>query len=146
VARGPRERRGERLKSARVSSVSFRDQLDVVLARGRFGHREHLELAWRYLRGGDLPRARRQMSAAIRHVARSHGEPDRYHHTITLAWLHLVAVDARRSRASTFDEFIAANPELLTRDLLDHHFSGAALAGARRAWVEPDLLELPPVG
>jgi hypothetical protein len=129
-----------------VSSVPFRDELDAVLARGSFGHREHLELAWRYLRGGDLPRARRQMSAAIRHVAQSHGQPDRYHHTITLAWLHLVAVHARRSRASTFDEFIAANTGLLTRDLLDHHFSRATLAGARQGWVEPDLRELPPVG
>lgn len=129
-----------------MSSVPFRDELDVVLAGGRFGHREHLELAWRYLQSGELPRARRQMAAAIRHVAQSHGQPDRYHHTITLAWLHLVAVHVSRGPAPTFDEFIAANPELLTSDLLDHHFSRAALATARRAWVEPDLLALPPVG
>lgn len=119
-----------------------------MLARGRFGHREHLELAWRYLQTSDLPQARRQMAAAIQHVAHAHGQPDRYHHTITLAWLHLVAVHVRRSDAATFDEFIGENPALLTRDLLSHHFSGATLGAgtARRAWVEPDLLALPPVG
>jgi hypothetical protein len=131
-----------------VSSVPFRDELDTALANGRFGHREHLELAWRYLRAGDVPVARQQMSAAIRHVAAAHGQPDRYHHTITLAWLHLVAVHIRRSRVSSFDKFIAENPQLLTRDLLSHHFSPATLGAstARQTWVEPDLRELPPVG
>ncbi len=119
-----------------------------MLARGRFGHREHLELAWRYLRAGDLPTARRQMSAAIRHLSQAHAQPDRYHHTITLAWLHLVAVHVRRSHAPTFDEFIADNPGLLTRDLLSRHFSPATLGAttARQTWVDPDLLALPPVG
>lgn len=118
-----------------------------MLTSGRFGHREHLELAWRYLRASDVAVARQQMSAAIRHVAAGHGQPDRYHHTITLAWLHLVAVHVRRSRVSTFDEFIAENQQLLTRDLLSHHFSPGTLGAsrARKGWVEPDLLALPSV-
>jgi hypothetical protein len=126
--------------------VSFRTQLDTVLReRGGFGHREHLELAWRYLHEADLDGAQGLMSDAIRHVATSHGMPDRYHHTITLTWLRLVAVHVDRWDAPTFDAFIERNAGLLDKDLLSHHYSRDVLgaADARAAWVDPDLRPLP---
>jgi hypothetical protein len=55
-------------------------------------------------------------------------------------------LDHREHLEPAFAEFIAANPELLTGDLLDHHFSRATLTGVRQVWVEPDLSALPPVG
>jgi hypothetical protein len=126
--------------------VNFRGELDAVLReRGHFSHREHLELAWRYLHTADIEHAQMLMSDAIRHVSALHGMPDRYHHTITLSWLRLVAVHVSRWDAPTFDEFMARNPGLLDRKLLSRHFSGAVLgsADARAAWVEPDLRALP---
>jgi hypothetical protein len=123
--------------------------LESVLGRrGRFGHREHLELAWLYVREHGLQGASPLMSAAIRHVARSHGAPDRYHHAITLTWLGLVAAHARRCDAATFDEFIERNPALLDGGLLARHFSSSVLSdpAARAGWVEPDLRALPVTG
>jgi hypothetical protein len=45
----------------------------------------------------------------------------------------------------SFEEFIARNPQLLDCQLPERHYSSETLwsAGARREWVEPDLLPLP---
>jgi hypothetical protein len=116
-----------------------------ILARGRFGHREHLELAWSYLGQYDADAAREAMTSAIREVAASHGAPDRYHDTITRSWLHLVAIHRSASAASSFDEFIADNGGLLDRHLLSRHYSEERIASdaARAGWVDPDLRPLP---
>ncbi len=49
----------------------------IVRARGGFGHREHLELAWSYLSRYDLDEAQPAMVAALRHIATAHGMPAR---------------------------------------------------------------------
>ncbi len=118
---------------------------EILETRGRFGHREHLELAWTYLARYRIETAQRAMASAIRHVAGLHGAPDRYHETITLSWLHLVAVHRKCSDAGTFDQFIADNPELLDPHLLGGHYSSELLAtqNARARWIEPNLRELP---
>jgi hypothetical protein len=120
--------------------------LEGVLAKaGRFGHRQHLELAWRYLDRYPLAVAKQAMTAAIRHVAAEHGAADKYHETLTLAWVHLVAVHRERWPAGTSEEFIVRNPMLLDSHLLDEHYSPDVLwsGGARAAWTEPDLRALP---
>jgi hypothetical protein len=118
---------------------------DLIRSRGGFGHREHLELAYTYLGRGPLSEAQKRMASAIRHVAKTHGMPGRYHDTITRSWVQLVAVHRRYSSAGSFDDFIAENPGLLDRHLLKHHYSPELLgsAGARQSWTEPDLIRLP---
>jgi hypothetical protein len=117
----------------------------VVDKAGKFGHREHLELAWNYLDRYPLAVAKRAMASAIRRIAAEHGAADKYHETLTLAWVHLVAVHRERWPASTFGEFIGRNPQLLDSHLLDGHYSSDVLwrGGARAAWTEPDLRALP---
>ena len=117
----------------------------IIETRGGFGHREHLELAWTYLGRYDIETARRVMASAIRHVAELHGAPNRYHDTITISWVHLVAVHRRGTEASSFDEFIAENPDLLDRHLLERHYSLELLASedARSRWTEPNLRAFP---
>jgi hypothetical protein len=118
---------------------------ELIRSRGGFGHREHLELAYTYLGRGTLTEAQKRMASAIRHVSQMHGMPDRYHDTITGSWVQLVAVHRRHSGAGSFDEFIAENPGLLDRHLLERHYSRELLgsAGARQSWTEPDLIRLP---
>ena len=118
---------------------------EIVRTRGDFGHREHLELAWTYLREHPIDEAQSAMRAAIRHVARRHGAEDRYHETITLAWLHFVAVHMQRWPGDSFEAFIERNPDLLDRDLIEHFYSRALIFGApaRSAWVDPDRRRLP---
>jgi hypothetical protein len=122
------------------------DALRRILAtRGGFGHREHLELTWTYLTRYTVEFAHRAVASALGHVATLHGAPDRYHDTITRSWVHLVAVHMAGSQARSFDEFIAENPGLLDRHLLDRHYSPKLISSpeARARWTEPDLRQLP---
>jgi hypothetical protein len=119
----------------------------VVARRGDFGHREHLELTWRYLERYEADEAQRAIAFAIRQLASAHGAPDKYHETITRCWVHLVALHRAGSEAESFDEFIAENDGLLDGHLLDAHYSPDLISSsrARTRWTEPDLRDLPQV-
>jgi hypothetical protein len=120
--------------------------LDGVLhARGRFGHREHLELAWRYLALYPVDQAAEVVTAAIRRVAALHGAQDKYHDTITRSWLHFVAVHMQRWGADDFDEFLERNPDLLDPNLIEHFYSRDLLFSdpSRGSWSPPDRRPLP---
>lgn len=118
----------------------------ILAERGHFGHREHLELAWNLL--GSYEReedAQLAAAGALRHLARQHGMPDRYHETITASWVHLVALHHAAGAGTSFDEFIEENPALLNSQLLDGHYSREILGSgeARARWVKPDLRAFP---
>jgi hypothetical protein len=121
--------------------------LHAILGRGEgFGHRQHVELAWRYLGAHDsADDAAAAMAGAIRQVAAAHGQEAKFHETITRAWARCVAVHAERWPADTFERFIARNPQLLDSRLLDHFYSPERLATpqARHSWVDPDRRPLP---
>jgi hypothetical protein len=125
--------------------MTDREILQQILARGRFGHREHLELAWSYLTRHDPAGVHLAVRDAIRHVAALHEAPDKYHETITRFWIHLVAIHRAGSQAQSFAEFLATNPRLLDGRLLRHHYSAELLGseGARTGWSTPDLRPLP---
>jgi hypothetical protein len=120
--------------------------LHEILGRGEgFGHRQHVELAWRYLGLHDFGEAADSMGAAIRDVAAAHGAEGKYHETITRAWAHCVAIHRQRWPGETFEQFIERNPQLLDSGLLGHFYSAGLLASAhaRAQWVAPDVRELP---
>ncbi len=120
--------------------------LQEILARGEgFGHRQHLELTWRCLEDQTPDEALAIVADAIRHVAAAHGAPDKYHATLTSAWVRCVAVHRERWPAGSFDEFIARNPDLLDAKLLEHFYSPNLLFSdaARTAVTSPDRHPLP---
>ena len=120
--------------------------LNEILGRGEgFGHRQHVELAWRLLAMHGTDQAAEGVAAAIRQVAAAHGQPDRFHQTITGSWVRCVAVHRERWPAATFWEFLNRNPQLLDPGLLGHFYSPGLLASpeARGQWVTPDLCGLP---
>lgn len=118
---------------------------EIIRARGGFGHREHLELAWTYLDRYALPDATDAMIAGIRHLAREHGDEGKYHETLTRAWIHFVAVHRQRWGAQSFDAFLQRNPDLLDGKLIEHFYSRELIlsAPARAAWRRPDRRPLP---
>lgn len=129
-----------------MSEDGYLRPLEDLLGRERaFGHRQHVDLAWRYLHMTDQITAEAWMREAIQHVARKHGASDKYHETRTIAWIRLVGTHVRKSDASNFDEFIAHNSDLLNSQLLDHFYTSEVLQGAsaRQHWVEPDVAPLP---
>ena len=123
-----------------------RQELHDILGRGAgFGHRQHVELAWRYLARHDADQAADCVAAAIRQVADAHGQPAKFHQTITRSWVQCVAVHRERWPAASFEEFLDRNPQLLDAGLLGHFYSSDLLFSgqARSEWVAPDLHALP---
>jgi hypothetical protein len=111
-----------------------------------FHHRDHLRLAWIYLKSHGEAEARRRLGDTIRRFAGHHGKSDKYHETITAAWLRLVASAMDRSpRGASFDDLTIAAPELLDKNTIERFYSVVVLASesARTSWVEPDLQPLP---
>jgi hypothetical protein len=110
-----------------------------------FGHRDHLRVAFAYARRGGVEHAVARAREGLRRFAAAHGEPGRYHDTLTTAWARVVGHYALQAREDDFDAFLAAHPRLLERDLLCAHYSRDRLfsATARAAFVEPDLVALP---
>jgi len=109
-------------------------------------HREHIRVAWLYLKASDATRAAERMAAGVRRFANHHGATQKYHRTLTLAWMRLVAAAlVETPEGCVFEEFLAAHPELRDKNLLAKYYSQELLqtTAAREGWVEPDLQPLP---
>ena len=121
--------------------AAFEDcSLDNHLLR----HREHVRLTWLYLQQWGEPETRVRLPGGIRKYAAAQGASEKYHHTVTLAWIRLIAAAARS--CPTLEATLSQHPELLDKNWLHGFYSEAVLSSvqARRAWVEPDLAPLPP--
>ena len=110
-----------------------------------FHHRDHLRLAWIYLQRYGGPDAPVRIGESIRRYAAQHGKADKYHETVTVAWLRLVAGSADRSGAASLEDLLAACPELLDKNTLHRYYSPQLLASefARLQFVPPDRHALP---
>ena len=119
---------------------------DLSFPAELFHHREHVRVAWLYLKSSDATRASERMAAGILRFANHHGATQKYHHTVTLAWVRLVAAAlVETPDGYNFEQFLGARPELGDKDLLGKYYSERLLqsAAARESWVEPDLQSLP---
>jgi hypothetical protein len=99
---------------------------DATLPADAFGHREHVRVAWILLREGPFETAGLRFCRALRRYAASLGKAERYHETITWAYLALVnerlhAPTSPPASPTDFDAFADANPDLFDR-------AGGALA------------------
>ncbi|HEY1478641.1 MAG TPA: hypothetical protein VGF46_01345 [Gaiellales bacterium] len=121
----------------------------ALVARGRierFGHREHLRLAFVAARSSETPgEVVDRCRAGIRAVALAHGAPGTYHETITAAWAAIMLDAVRSLPGSTFDELVAARPELADPAYLERHYSPDLLASGdtRTRVFPPDRATLP---
>ena len=113
------------------------------LPEGAFHHRDHVRLAWLYLRRLPPAAALAKFSDGLRRFAASIGKAGLYHETITWAYLLLIGERIERGgRGQTWAEFAAKNSDLLTwkPSILDGYYSRETLASdlARRVFVLPD--------
>jgi len=111
-----------------------------------FKHREHLRLAWLYLRRHGQEAGMERIRETILRYATALGAAGIYHETLTRAWGACVGGALRETPGlEPFDVFLAAHPELLKRDLLERYYRRETLdsEAARRAWVPPDVGALP---
>jgi hypothetical protein len=112
-----------------------------------FHHREHVRVAWWYLRESPLPEALGRFVAGLRRFAAAQEKPDLYHETITMAYVLLIAERLDdEGRELSWEEFARRNPDLLTwkPSILARYYREETLASARakRTFVMPDRLEL----
>ena len=113
---------------------------------GQFRHRQHINLAFYAVRRYGMPDAVGAICGWIRQIAAYERAPQKYHHTVSRAWVELVAHHvAADPDCAEFDVFADRNPALLDKRLLAKHYRSSTLAAgpARRGWVEPDLLPFP---
>jgi hypothetical protein len=112
---------------------------DVTPAQ--FDHLAHVRVAWVYLHeSASLDEALARMRDAIRRFAAAAGVPQKYHETITVLWMRLLADVQTGGACGELADVLRAHPALGDKDLpfqyysREHLFSDAARAG----WVEPD--------
>jgi hypothetical protein len=96
------------------------------VANADFHHTSHLRLALAYLEEStSVDDAAERMASALRRFATAAGHPEKYHHTITVFWMHMVA-------------------RLLDKSLPLTYYSRERLwsDAAHTCWLEPDLRTL----
>jgi hypothetical protein len=116
---------------------------DCSLPGDQFHHAEHLHAAWIYLRRFPVAEAIGKFSRTLRAYAASLGRADRYHETITCAYLLLVNERIHRGdREATWEEFADANQDLFNwkRPLLQQYYREETLGSdfSRSVFVMPD--------
>jgi hypothetical protein len=83
---------------------------------GAFGHREHVRLAWLYLRRHGRSGAEARLLAGLRAFAAAAGRPDKFDAALTRAWVaRIAAATAALPRDHSFEDLLASHPELLDR-------------------------------
>jgi hypothetical protein len=110
-----------------------------------FDHEGHVYAAWCCLQEYGDPAGRARFVKALKRFVKRHGAGDKYHETMTRAFLDLIS--SRRERGADWMAFRQANESLVEQGL-DHlllHYSEDRLFSdrARREFLPPDRTPLP---
>ena len=119
---------------------------EIVPPGGRFGHREHIHLTYIAVRRYGPAGAAEVVAGWLRHLTAYQRAPQKFHTTVTRAWVEIVAHHmADGPPAPDFATFADRYPLLLDKKLLTRHYSSRVLASpaAKTAWREPDLARFP---
>jgi len=114
-----------------------------------FHHRDHIKIAYLYLRRDPLDEAITKVRAGLQAMAIAWkapvGELEKgYHETMTQAWVRVVhGTLADCEPAESADIFCDRQPQLMQKTRLELFYSRERLMTweAKRAWVEPDLAQ-----
>ena len=114
-----------------------------TLPQERFHHADHLHAAWLYLSRFSATEAIKRFSEALRSYTTSLGRADRYHETIT--WAYLLILNERIQRmehCATWEQFTAAHADLFDwkNSILLKYYRPETLESelARRTFLMPD--------
>lgn len=131
-----------------MNDLDFLEALENgSLPESEFTHRNHLRAGWLYLERHPLPEAAMACALAIQKYATGAGAPDKFHLTLTLAFMHIIADLRAVHPADDWEAFLAVCPDLQrdAKALIAQHYSESLLASeqARRTFVPPDREPLP---
>jgi hypothetical protein len=105
-----------------------------------FSHRMHVEAALALVDETDFLDAANRYQRAIRRLAERAGAPQKANVTITLAFLALIAERRANAPDDDCEAFLAANPDLLRKDVLARWYGPDRLTAplAQRSFLMPD--------
>jgi len=109
---------------------------------GEFDHLAHVRVAWVYLHEAESSDdALSRMRDGIRRFAAAAGVPGKYHETITVLWMRVLAAARAAGASGELADVLRTHPALGDKDLPLRYYSRERLFSdeARAAWVEPDL-------
>ena len=116
----------------------------ATLSADDFPHAAHVRVGWYYLQHHPMLDALVRFSEALRRFATAKGKPDRYHETITVAYLLLIAERLAGARGLSWPGFAERNADLLAWNpsILSRYYSDETLWSdrARAVFIMPDRL------
>ena len=107
-----------------------------------FNHRAHIKLAWSYIQVQPLHQAIGSVSGGLKTFAAKVGQPQKYHETITWAFMLLVHERHRQNPADDWAGFAAKNQDLFQSNALQQLYHQQTLANpaAKQTFHLPDRL------
>jgi len=134
-----------------LSDDEFLTQFEALtFPNEQWHHREHVKLAYLYLRRYPLDAAIEKMRASLKAFNAKHSVPETldrgYHETMTQGWMKLVHCTlCEYGPSENADAFVDTNVQLLSRRALRFFYSRDRImsAEAKHGFIEPDLAALP---
>src|SRR5690348_7475949 len=129
-----------------MSDEEFMRQFEnCTLSADCFHHADHVRMAYLYASRYPILEAIERFSCALKKFAASQGKPERYHQTITWAYMLLIAErKARVSDQESWEEFKSNNPDLMNwqQNILHQYYRDETLKSvlARQIFIFPDKL------
>lgn len=111
----------------------------------QFRHLDHVRLVWIYIRRWGAKTAEDRIARSIYRFALSLGHPEKYHATITIAWMRLVySAYCSTPDIEDFERFISSHTWLADKRTIHRFYSESLLSSpqARQHWIEPDIQPL----
>ena len=111
----------------------------TTLPLAAFDHRAHVRVGYLYLQRHGLGAAIERFGRALRAFAAANGKDGLYHETITVAFLALINERIAESESGSWEDFAAANVDLMNRNSLAQFYAPEELAApeARRVFRLP---------
>ena len=111
------------------------------IAGDDFHHRDHVRLAWIYLRQMPMIDALKRFTESLKRFAAHNGVPNLYHETITWAYLLLIHERMERNPVDDFAAFEESNADLFTwkPSILNRYYDQETLDSplAKRTFLMP---------
>jgi hypothetical protein len=121
--------------------ISLRDFETGAIKPSDFHHADHLRVGYELLARDSFEVALGRFACGLRSMAATAHDPGKFHMTITVAFLAAIAERQFHSRATSWEEFAADNPQLFDRSTLRRWYSVTELNTelARKTFVLPGV-------
>ncbi len=121
-------------------SALTRSFLSRTVTASTLGHREHVQVAYELLSAHNFVDATKVYVTEIRALATRAGAPEKFHMTVTVAYLSIIAERMSASAHADFNDFLATNSDLLSSNLLQGWYSKARMSSpvAKEQFLLPD--------